>query len=269
LLLAPVLAALLAFGGPPPVDPASPADAAGLVPSPASSSPGSAALEPGSAAPQDPEHRPAPAQGTPPTPLRAVFFGSSTVQGHGASDAGKRWTSLVAARFGWLEVNLGLGGSTLTALAAGPASAEARWDAALAATDPDVLLVMYGANDVVFGGTGVPLGDATTPGTFVHAAHAVLGGIRATFPDAVLVVLTPQPAPAYVARRAAYDEALRDAAAAHAATFVDAGSAFRPGPPYDLDGIHLDDLGHAALAEYVAARLAESAASARLGASAR
>ena len=44
-------------------------------------------------------------------PKVALWLGDSSVQGAGASDTALRMSSLVSQRFGWYEINLGLGGS--------------------------------------------------------------------------------------------------------------------------------------------------------------
>jgi lysophospholipase L1-like esterase len=202
-----------------------------------------AALACGRAAAPPPESESAP---------RAVFFGSSTTVGAGASEAGRRWTALVSARLGWTEVNRGLGGSTLAERGGPIPSAERRWREAVVAARPDVVVVQYGANDVL---SAVPLGGAAEPGTFRHGARAVLGGLREALPGVPLVVVEPQPAPGTAGTRAAYDAALAEAALEAGATLVRAGQAF-PAGEHAVDHIHVDDGGHAALAAHVAGALA-------------
>ncbi len=194
-----------------------------------------------------PEHAP-----TPP-PARVVFFGSSTTAGAGASRPERRWTSIVSRRLGWIEVNRGLSTSTLTNVRRKTASGEQRWHQALAGAAPDAVVVMYGANDVL---ARVPLGDPGTPGTFRHAAAVVLRGIREAFPHAALVVCAPQPSRATAEHREVYDLALAEAAARERAIFIAAGSAFPPARLEELtaDRLHLNDAGHAVLAEYILSR---------------
>lgn len=196
----------------------------------------------------------APAAGPEAPPLRAVFFGSSTTAGSGASRRERRWTSIVSRRLGWIEVNRGLSSSTLTAVRGRGPSGEERWREAVAAARPDVVVLMYGANDVL---ARVPLGDPGSPGTFRHAAAAVLGGLRAALPEATIVVCTPQPSPALAGGRERYDLALAEGAARVGAIFVSAGAAFPEGlaGAVQADRLHLTDAGHAALAELVVARL--------------
>lgn len=189
----------------------------------------------------------------------AVFFGSSTTFGVGASSPARRWSSLVARAAGWEEVNAGLSGTTLTDRP-GPGrapSAEARWRTLVGGRAPDVVFVMYGANDARI---GIPVGAPGRRGTFRHAAATVLGGLRRAFPRAVLVVVTPQPAKRLREVRAPYDAALALEARAAGAVLVDGGAAF---PPEELgalsaDAIHLNDRGHAAFAAYVGRALASA-----------
>jgi lysophospholipase L1-like esterase/predicted ester cyclase len=185
---------------------------------------------------------------------RAVFFGSSTTEGTGASDTAHRWTSLVAACFGWTEVNQGRGGSTMTMLDASGTSAEARWSNDVVARQPDIVVIQYGANDVT---ELVPLGAPDQPQTFRHATHVVLGGIAGALPSAPVYVVEPQPAIALGAHREPYDAALAEGATAFGLPIVHAGEAFPAGGQYASDQIHLSDAGHSALARYVANRIAE------------
>jgi lysophospholipase L1-like esterase len=143
-------------------------------------------------------------------------------------------------------VNAGLSGSTLATVAErGVRSAEARLREDVVAAAPDVVVVQYGANDVLL---GVPLDE------FRRAASGLLAALRAALPAVPLVVVEPQPAPAIAASREPYDAALADAAAASGAALVRVRALFAP-DAHAADSIHLDDAGHAALAEAVAAEL--------------
>jgi lysophospholipase L1-like esterase len=190
-----------------------------------------------------------------PTPLDApqvLFFGSSTTAGSGASSPDRRFTSLLARRAGWREINEGLPGSTLTDVPGRSAlSAEVRVRAiAASGIQPAVVVVMYGANDAI---SGVPLGEPGAPGTFRHAAAAVLRGLRAAFPRATLVVCTPQPGRRLQPSRAPYDAALADEARAIGAVLLRGDGAFAAEalPRYAADAIHLNDAGHAVLAAHL------------------
>jgi lysophospholipase L1-like esterase len=192
----------------------------------------------------------------PASPRRALFFGSSTVQGTGASTPALRWTSLLSGRLGWEEINSGLGSSTLTPHAAERVpSGRMRWRDAIVPRHPDLVLLMYGANDIV---AQVPIGVPTAPNTFRGALHEVLAGLREALPDARLVVVSPQPARWIAERRAPYDAALEEAARRFGALYVPGRSAFPASrlSRYAVDGLHLNDQGHAAFAHFVESRLA-------------
>ncbi|HYG69117.1 MAG TPA: SGNH/GDSL hydrolase family protein [Anaeromyxobacteraceae bacterium] len=189
----------------------------------------------------------------------ALFFGSSTTTGVGASSAARRWSSLLARDAGWREVNAGFPGTTLTDRP-GPGrapSAEARWRALVGKERPAFVFVMYGANDARM---GVPIGTPTTPGTFRHAAATVVRGLRAAFPDAVVVLVTPQPARRLLGVRVPYDAALEAEAVAAGVLLVDGAAAFPASALADhaADAIHLNDRGHAAFALHVAGVLARA-----------
>jgi lysophospholipase L1-like esterase len=189
---------------------------------------------------------------TPPDAPQVLFFGSSTTAGSGASSPERRFTSLLARRAGWREINEGLAGSTLTDVPGRTAaSAEVRVRAiAASGIRPAVVLVMYGANDAI---SGVPLGDAGSPGTFRHAAAAVLRALHGAFPRAVLVVCTPQPGRRLQRAREPYDAVLADEARAIGAVLLRGDGAFAAEalPRYAADAIHLNDAGHAALAAHL------------------
>ncbi|ABS25855.1 lipolytic protein G-D-S-L family [Anaeromyxobacter sp. Fw109-5] len=184
---------------------------------------------------------------------QVLFFGSSTVAGSGATATHRRWTSLLARRVGWREINAGLSGSTLTEVPGrAAASGEVRWRAlAASGIHPSVVVLMYGANDAV---ASIPIGEASVPGTFRHAVAAVLRGLGEAFPDALLVVCTPQPGRRLQQhRRAPYDAALVQEARAAGAVVVRGDDAFAAEalPRFAADAIHLNDEGHAALAAHL------------------
>ncbi len=185
---------------------------------------------------------------------RAVFLGSSTTAGTGASRPSRRWTAVVARDLGWIEVNLGLPGSKLAALGDRIAAGEERVHEVLAES-PDVVVVMYGANDAA---AGIPVGDPEAAETFHRAARTLLSRLRADLPAALLVVVSPQPAESLRGVRAPYDAALEREALAAGAIFVPGLDAFPEGqlPRHAADRIHLNDRGHAALARHVRGAIA-------------
>ncbi len=182
---------------------------------------------------------------------RVLFLGSSTTAGAGASRDANQWTSRVSAALGWVELNAGLGESTMTAdSGARVPSAQHRWRSELKRWQPEIVVVQYGANDVKW---RVPVGAADVPGTFWHAAAEVIGGIAAEVGPDALVVVSPQPNRLGVGVRSAYDEALRSEAERVGARFISGADAFDPAELGELstDALHLNDAGHSRFARFV------------------
>lgn len=125
--------------------------------------------------------------------LKVAFFGSSTVQGHGASRSEKRATSLVASALGWNEINLGIGGTTVAGrdedgFLTSDDSGLARVPDVIA-VNPDLVIVLYGANDF---GTSVPLGDQSifAPGTFASDYDSMVRGLVDALGNSKVVLST-------------------------------------------------------------------------------
>jgi len=126
---------------------------------------------------------------------KAVFFGASSVEGAGASDPERRFTSIVARTLGWEEINLGIGGTTVTGRddegqVLDENSGLGRVDDVLNA-QPDVVLVLYGANDF---GQSCPLGDVSRfrQGTFFWDYDTMLRGLLFTLDPSQIVLSTCQ-----------------------------------------------------------------------------
>ncbi len=126
---------------------------------------------------------------------KAVFFGASSVEGAGASSPEKRFSTLVCRTLGWDEINLGVGGTTMTGrgedgLIADEESGIGRVPDILHAK-PNVVLISYGANDFV---CSRPLGslEKFEPGTFVSDYDTVLRGLIENLPGTRIVLATCQ-----------------------------------------------------------------------------
>ena len=122
-----------------------------------------------------------------------MFYGASTAEGAGASAPGKRFSTLVCETLGWEEINLGIGGTTMTGrddmgMIVDEESGIGRVPDVLHA-DPDVVVILYGANDF---GVGKPLGDAQKfqQGTFFWDYDTVLRGLIENLPDARVALST-------------------------------------------------------------------------------
>ena len=126
---------------------------------------------------------------------KAVFFGASSVEGAGASSPEKRFSTLICRTLGWDEINLGVGGTTMTGrgedgLLADEESGIGRVPDVLHAR-PDVVFISYGANDFV---RGCSLGslEKFEPGTYASDYDTVLRGLIENLPGARLVLATCQ-----------------------------------------------------------------------------
>ena len=127
--------------------------------------------------------------------IKAVFFGASSVEGAGASSPEKRFTTIICRTLGWEEINLGVGGTTMTGrgddgLLADEESGIGRVPDVLHAA-PDVVVILFGANDFA---QSCPLGEIPKfqPGTFISDYDTVLRGLIENLPDAKLTLGTCQ-----------------------------------------------------------------------------
>jgi lysophospholipase L1-like esterase len=195
-----------------------------------------------------------PPSATPVKKPRVVFFGSSTTEGAGASRRDRRYSSLLSQYLGWEEINAGKGGSRLTNQGQGhqgvPPSAVMRWQKDVADKHPDRIVLMYGANDMH---KRVPMSD------FEPAVADLLGHLKGVVGPGNLVVSTTQPVLKTAGDRSLYDAALKKGAHDAGSAFVDPGHCVAPGQlaEYSHDNWHLNDLGHAELASYLAAQLTD------------
>jgi lysophospholipase L1-like esterase len=191
---------------------------------------------------------------TPTARSRVVFFGSSTTEGHGANRRDRRYSTLLSQYLGWEEINAGKGGSRLSNEGQGnpnvPPSALMRWQQNVADKHPDRIILMYGANDMH---AGVPLP------AYQSAIDELLGDLKTVVRPENIIVATPQPVLKTAGPRPSYDAALERGAAAAGLASIDAEPCIPPEflAEYSYDNWHLNDLGHAALASYMAAQLTD------------
>ncbi len=185
---------------------------------------------------------------------RAVFLGDSYTAGTGATAAAKRWSSLVAADQGWKEMNAGEGGTGYVATASETACGRSFCDNYAGRVDsvvkesPDIVIVAGGQNDLT---------------QFQRNADAVEANISKLFddlhtklPTARLIAVGPSTTADLSSQVRGIDEAVRAAAEANGATYV---SLIEPNVIdrewVTADGGHVNDDGHAAIAERVLAAL--------------
>lgn len=111
---------------------------------------------------------------------KVVFFGASSVEGAGASDPSKRFTSVASRALGWDEVNLGIGGTTVVGRDAEGQIIDENSGVGRV-TDvldvhPDLVVISYGGNDF---GQAKPLGaiEKFEQGTFLWDYDTMLRGL--------------------------------------------------------------------------------------------
>ena len=180
-----------------------------------------------------------------------VFVGDSYTHGTGASAPDRRWTTLLSAREGWTEINLGQGGTgyVATAGAAGcgrPFCGDYRSQVdAAAAARPGRVVIAGGQNDLgAFARNPTEVGAAVL--TTVRLYHERLPGVE-------IVVVGPSVPGAVTPAATAFDHAVRVAAQDNGADYVSLLD-----PPVitpDMvvaDRAHVNDAGHQAIASRVA-----------------
>jgi lysophospholipase L1-like esterase len=206
-------------------------------------------------------------------PACIVCVGDSLTE-LGADAAANGWTSLLGGRYARRADVLNRGFSGYTSRL-------------LKAMLPDLLAQLetaYGAGGVVAVTLLAGTNDATAAGGFQHVppdefegnVRMLLAGIRAAFPDALVLALAPPPVDsvswdAYAARSgfdgggrsaalvAQYGELVRRAAASTGADFLDLRTALPERSALSDDGLHLSASGNERLFKLVDARLQASA----------
>jgi lysophospholipase L1-like esterase len=195
---------------------------------------------------------------------KAVFFGASSVEGAGASSPDKRFTTLICRTLGWEEINLGIGGTTMTGrgedgLIADEESGIGRVPDILHAA-PNVVLISYGANDFARSCLLGELGKFQ-PGTYVSDYDTALRGLIENLPGTKIVLATCQ----YRADGETpneigliledYNNAVRQLAERYGLELADAatGSGINAAnfPKLSADEFHLNDDGYQRLAAFL------------------
>jgi hypothetical protein len=214
-----------------------PAVSATSVPVASASTAGSA---PASASPASISPSATPVSSAPALPVVA-FLGDDFTDGAGATAPATRWSSLVAAHYGWAEKNFGVAGTGYsTGGTAGGAPYAARI-AALAATAPAIVIVAGGRFDIE---------SANGPTKIKTGVTATFTALRAALPKAVIIAESPvwplTKPPATLALVAADVKA---AVVAVGGRYLDVDEPLF-GLPADIGSHSLpNDAGHAALAK--------------------
>jgi lysophospholipase L1-like esterase len=198
------------------------------------------------------EPSPVPSPSVGPDDTVAVFLGDSYTEGWGASDASTRWSALVAEEAGWVEVNQGQGGTgfvTTSGLGACgldfcPTYLDRVPD--VIAAQPDIVFIAGGQNDLRT--------LATDPEAVRSAVMETYDRIRAGLPQARIVAVGPSVAQPGNQLIAELDEWVQATAKTVGAEYVSLIDPVVIEPELlDVDGVHVNDKGHRAIAERVLA----------------
>ncbi len=192
---------------------------------------------------------------------KVVFFGSSTTVGFGTTRGDRRWTTLLSRYLGWEEINEGLSGSTVSTalrntpeLATVPSAIE-RWRKNVLSRKPDRVVLLYGVNDAF---RRVPVGTAQQRGTYSGDLTKMLTDMAKEFEPHQLIISTSQPNQGTLDRRKDYDRVLVETTNKIGGYLIDAGNEAFPLsdlPDYSADGLHMNNLGHAVFASYMANKM--------------
>lgn len=177
----------------------------------------------------------------------AAFVGDSYVSGSGPSQRDKRWTSLVSQQMGWIEHNFGAGGTGYWRTSPANPNYLGRVGAVIA-DNPDIVVVSGGQNDI---------------DEFVHDSGSVSEAIARTYaalhaglPNARIIAVGPSLPLGDSPSLDALDQRVQAAAQAVGGDYV---SLIAPVPVIQANmvvaGGHVDDAGHAAIAERVVSGL--------------
>lgn len=187
---------------------------------------------------------------TPDQRVTAAFLGDSYTAGTGASSPAKRWTSLVAAKEGWREINAGAGGTGYTVTAGPEGCGKSFCDNYVGRVDdivkqrPDVVVVAGGQNDFA-----AYQADANAVRKNIVKVFAEL---HSELPDARIIAVGPSTTSDVAPQVVGLDAEVRDASESIGATYVDL---IEPNVVDDrwvtADGGHVTDAGHAAIAKRV------------------
>lgn len=170
-----------------------------------------------------------------------AFLGDDFTDGAGAASQATRWTSLVAAHYGWDEKNFGVAGTGYSTGGTAGGTAYSTRIAALVATAPSIVVVSGGRFDIE---------SSNGPTKIKTGVTATFTALRAALPNATIIAESPvwplTKAPVTLALVATDVKA---AVAAVHGRYLDIGQPLFGLPP-DI-GPHTlpNDAGHAALAK--------------------
>jgi len=175
-------------------------------------------------------------------PQVVAFLGDSYASGSGASTQSKRWVNLVSLDQGWVMKNLSQKKTSYsTAGEPGGTSYTARLDAVIA-TGASIVVVSGGRNDV-----------DVSAAQLRADVRATFAGIRLGLPKARIIVVSPiWDDGAAPVRMTALASIVQAEAKLAGATYLDIGEPLsKHNSMVTYDGVHPNDIGHAAIAAAV------------------
>ncbi|MDD3204557.1 MAG: GDSL-type esterase/lipase family protein [Lachnospiraceae bacterium] len=186
-------------------------------------------------------------------------IGDSITYGNGTTSQDATYGSILGKMFQARVKNYGINGTTL----AGYASTPFVFRYNVMDTNANMIIVFGGTNDFYL---NVPIGTMgdTTPGTFYGGLNVLMYGLKTKYPNAQLVFLTPLKRTFLLswnqtngvnATLQNYRDAILAMGNAYGIKVIDLFPAkeldFTNRPEYMPDGLHLSDMGHQVLAEYI------------------
>lgn len=206
------------------------------------------------------------------------FLGDSITYGAKTSGEEKRFSNLIAQRYGAICNNYGIGGTRIARQKKPSAKSYADRDFCSRVDemddDADIIIVFGGTND--FGNGDAPLGEMSdrTPYTFYGALHTLYAKLTEKYPGKQIVILTPLHRWNENNKRGEggkkedigtlkdYVEAIREVAEYYSFPVLDlyAVSGIQPGvrimrERFMPDDLHPNDAGHEILADKISAFL--------------
>ncbi len=127
--------------------------------------------------------------------LKINFLGDSITQGCGASSVEKRYTDLIASKYGAIVKNYGIGGTRIAVqtneFSYLPHNADFVTRVDQMDDDADLVIVFGGTNDYEHGDAPVGTFDDRDPYTFYGALHTLCQKLLLKYPSSRIAFITP------------------------------------------------------------------------------
>jgi len=201
--------------------------------------------------------------------LKINFLGDSITEGHGCSCEAARFSDMIAAQYGAITRNYGIGGTRLARQSA--PSDDPRHDldfpsrVAEMDADADLIVVFGGTNDFGHGDAAFGKFSDRTVDTFCGALHVLFTSLLEKYPDKPIMVMTPLHRSSECMPNMhgkvlkEYVDMIRQTAEYYSLPVLDlfAVSGIQPAVPvmkekFMPDGLHPNDAGHVILTNKIA-----------------